>query len=87
MFLISVFLILDLAVPDDLYQFILKTEDGYQCSICTKFFNKKGDAKNHCEAIHFREIFEYTCEFCNSKFSSNSSYRKHKSRKHRDLLK
>jgi len=44
----------DLATPDDLYQFIVRTADGYQCSICTKSFNQKADAKNHCEAIHFQ---------------------------------
>lgn len=70
--------------PEELNQYIVKNDSGYYCSICLKEFKHRKDGRDHCEAIHFKDCFEYTCEFCGVKLKSNNSYKTHKSRKHRE---
>ena len=69
--------------PEDLYQYIEKSEAGFQCTICCKIFTRRYEGRSHVESVHFPNYFEYQCEFCGASFKSKKTYFNHKQYSHR----
>jgi len=70
--------------PEDLYQFVVKVDSGYACSICQKQFGTKRDGRNHCEALHFPNSFAYNCTFCGKSYNSKNTLNVHQTRHHKE---
>ena len=70
--------------PEDLFQFVMKNENekGFMCLICKKRCKEAKLARNHVEAVHFPDKFEYKCELCELVLRTWNSYSIHKYRKH-----
>jgi len=69
--------------PDDLYQYIVKSSSGFSCTLCSKNFGNRRDGRNHCEAIHFPNTFDYTCNLCSKSHNSKNSLNIHMTRYHK----
>ena len=57
----------------------------FQCELCEKFYDTKGDLKGHIQVDHDK-MLQYECMFCNVRFSSKSRMQKHKTFHHKDEL-
>jgi len=67
---------------DDLQQFVVKTESGYQC-YCGVFKHKwKANVQNHIESIHFPEHFIWNCDICGEQVKTRNMLSQHKTKFH-----
>ena len=69
--------------PEELFQFVLKDETQpkaykWTCSICCKKFGSSIAVRDHCESIHFPNMFRYMCQVCDKEMSTKSSLNAHK---------
>jgi len=66
--------------PNDLLKYLIRNDENIPtCGICFKFSNKTTTCvKNHIEAIHFPNLFVYSCPHCNKEFNSKKSLYNHK---------
>ena len=64
---------------------VIIQEQGFQCGLCQKAFNRKGHALNHLENVHFPQAFEYPCKQCQQVFSSKNQLYKHVHKEHRQF--
>jgi len=55
----------------------------YVCKSCGKSDTRKGNLKNHVEAIHFAGHFIYSCNDCGKTFNGKNNLAKHMTRVHR----
>ncbi|XP_076319245.1 zinc finger protein PLAGL1-like [Tachypleus tridentatus] len=51
-------------------------ERQFKCSICERCFHRKDHLKNHLQ-VHNPNKIVHSCRFCNKKYTSTLSYRKH----------
>ena len=58
----------------------------FQCKLCDKDYDTKGDLKHHIQLVHDKKL-QFECEFCNVKHSNKSSLQKHIAFRHNDKLK
>eukprot|EP00092_Neocalanus_flemingeri_P013560 GFUD01014623.1.p1 GENE.GFUD01014623.1~~GFUD01014623.1.p1 ORF type:complete len:363 (-),score=97.22 GFUD01014623.1:116-1204(-) len=70
--------------PEDLYEFVVKLDSGYSCTICQKQFGTKRDGRNHCESLHFPTSFAYNCNFCGKSYNSKNTLNVHQTRHHKE---
>ena len=72
----------DIKDPNDLVKFLVRNDDNVPtCGICFKFSNKTSTCvKNHIEAIHFPNLFIYSCPYCRQEFNSKKALYNHKRR-------
>ena len=56
---------------------------NYVCKSCGKSDTRKGNLKNHVEAIHFAGHFIYSCSVCGKTFNGKNNLAKHMTRVHR----
>ena len=70
----------DIKDPNDLLKFLVRNADNVPtCGLCFKFSNKTTTCvKNHIEAIHFPDLFVYSCPICSKQFNSKKSLYNHK---------
>jgi len=66
--------------PADLLNFVARNRENIPtCGICCKFSNKTTSCvRNHIEAIHYPNLFVYSCPHCNKEFNSKKSLYNHK---------
>jgi len=66
--------------PTDLLKFLTRNSENIPtCGLCYKFSNKTTTCvRNHIEAIHFPNLFVYSCPHCNKEFNSKKSLYNHK---------
>ena len=70
---------------EDFDQFIVRSEKGSrQCGLCFNFESKDTwDLRNHIEARHFPDTFNYQCPECSIVLRTNKAYKNHKNRAHK----
>jgi len=68
--------------PSDLNQYMMRNDQNIPtCGICYKFSNKTTTCvRNHIEAIHFPNIFTYSCPLCANQFNSKNALYNHKAK-------
>ena len=67
---------------DDLLQYVVRTEGGYQCS-CGGFSHRwKMNVQNHLESIHFPGHFVWNCDLCGEQAKTRNGLSQHKSKFH-----
>ena len=72
--------------PADLFQFVTyDTQNGkHFCQICKKFSHKsRSNARNHVEAVHFPNVFAYSCQYCQQTVGSKNALNIHVTRLHK----
>ena len=69
--------------PEDLLNFVLIAETGFQCSVCGKGFGTRRETRCHVESIHFKHSFTYYCDHCGKEFNSLNTRNVHISRNHK----
>jgi len=76
----------DLQDPEELYQFVGRSEEvpgTFVCSICKNFkASRRGLVRNHVESIHFRGVFRYHCDVCDKDFQGRNALAVHNSSLH-----
>ena len=75
--------------PSQLLQFIRRDNlDGkFYCTICDSFSHpRQYNTRDHVEAKHFPNSFQYNCDQCSDVFSNAKSLSNHRHRKHRQSL-
>ena len=73
--------------PSDLNQYVSydPTEEKYFCQICQKFtFRSRYNVRNHVEAVHFPNVFSYSCDFCEKAVGSKNALSIHMTRMHKN---
>jgi len=73
--------------PSDLNQYVSydPAEEKYFCQICQKFtFRSRYNVRNHVEAVHFPNVFSYSCEFCEKAVGSKNALSIHMTRMHKN---
>jgi len=74
--------------PADLFQFVsFDGGDGkHFCQICKKFSHKsRSNARNHVEAVHFVNMFAYSCQICEQTVGSRNALNIHMTRLHKKI--
>lgn len=67
---------------EDLLQYVVRTEGGYQCS-CGGFSHRwKMNVQNHLESIHFPGHFLWNCDICGEQAKTRNGLSQHKSKFH-----
>jgi len=67
---------------EDLQQFVVKTESGYQC-YCGMFKHKwKANVQNHIESIHYPGHFIWNCDICGDQVKTRNMLSQHKTKHH-----
>ena len=67
---------------EDLLQYVVRTEGGYQCS-CGGFSHRwKMNVQNHLESIHFPGHFVWNCDLCGEQAKTRNGLSQHKSKFH-----
>jgi len=69
--------------PEDLLNYVLMTDSGFQCSVCGKAFGTRRETRCHVESIHFKHSFTYYCDHCGKEFNSLNTRNVHISRNHK----
>jgi len=72
--------------PADLFQYVgYDGVDGkHFCQICKKFSHKsRSNARNHIEAVHYSNLFAYTCHICEQTVGSRNALNIHMTRLHK----
>jgi len=72
--------------PSDLNQYVSydPTEEKYFCQICGNFtFRSRYNVRNHVEAVHFPNVFSYSCDFCGKAVGSKNALSIHMTRMHK----
>ena len=74
-------------VGEGLQGYTIKLTEGenigkFQCMLCGKISNKRGNSLIHVEAIHFPGRYEYKCDQCDEKFDAKSKWAQHRSKVH-----
>ena len=72
--------------PSDLFQFVaFDGVDGkHFCQICKKFSHKsRSNARNHVEAVHYANLFAYSCQICGQTVGSKNALNIHMTRMHK----
>jgi len=80
---------INLQDPDQLYQFVEKdvtvSGSSFYCTICLKKAPTRRDIRNHVESIHFPNMFQYDCQFCDKKLKTKKSKDWHMGSVHKDI--
>jgi len=80
---------INLQDPDQLYQFVEKdvtvAGSSFYCTICLKKAPTRRDIRNHVESIHFPNMFQYDCQFCDKKLKTKKSKDWHMGSVHKDI--
>jgi len=68
--------------PSDLNLYMIRNDENIPtCGICFKFSNKTTTCvRNHIEAIHFPNIFTYSCPICTTQFNTKNALYNHKAK-------
>jgi len=68
--------------PSELNRYMVRNDENIPtCGICFKFSNKTTTCvRNHIEAIHFPNIFIYSCPICAVQFNTKNALYNHKSK-------
>ena len=74
-----------LGEAQSLYDFVVPSNGQYrfQCSVCGKEGNDKGNLKKHVENVHYPGFHNYFCKHCNAEFTTRNSLNHHISKMHR----
>jgi len=68
---------------EDLQQYVVRTESGYECAFCGGFSHKgRSNVQYHIESKHFPNHFVWNCNICGRQASTKSALLKHNSRFH-----
>jgi len=67
---------------EDLLQFVVKTDHGYECC-CGGFRHRwKMNVQNHLESIHFPGHFIWNCDLCGEQVKTRNALSQHKTKFH-----
>ena len=67
---------------EDLLQYVIRTEQGYQC-VCGSFQHRwKWNVQNHLESIHFPGHFVWNCDICGETTKTKNGLSQHKTKFH-----
>ena len=53
----------------------------WQCTICSKLFDRKRKCQNHVESMHFRGIITHTCDRCGAVFDTFYKMQHHRKKR------
>ena len=68
---------------EDLQQYVVRTESGYECAFCDDFSHKgRTNVQYHIESKHFPNHFVWNCNICGKQASTKSALLKHNSKFH-----
>ena len=66
------------------YQYIVQSSGSkqWECTVCGKEGNDRGNLRKHVENIHFPGTFSYSCKYCCETLSSRTALNHHITLKH-----